>query len=67
MARRDMPSSAGLFESLAPRPLADRLRPASIAEIVGQDHLLAPDGPIGRMVAGGRLSSMVIITCPPKP
>jgi putative ATPase len=49
-----------LFESLAPRPLADRLRPRSIAEIVGQDHLLGSDGPVGRMIASGRLSSMVL-------
>lgn len=64
MARRDLSSSpgspSGLFESLAPRPLADRLRPKTIAEIVGQDHLLGRDGPIGRMVATGRLSSMVL-------
>src|SRR5215468_1045552 len=50
----------GLFESQAPRPLADRLRPKSLQEIVGQDHLLGPDGPIGRMVATGQLSSMVL-------
>jgi putative ATPase len=49
-----------LFESQAPRPLADVLRPQSLAEIVGQDHLLAPDGPIGRMVARGRLASMIL-------
>jgi putative ATPase len=36
------------------------LRPASLAEVVGQDHLLGPDGPIGRMVGAGRLSSMVL-------
>src|SRR5262249_9767583 len=60
MARRAIPASSGLFDSLAPRPLADRLRPKTIAEIVGQDHLLAADGPIGRMVASGRLSSMVL-------
>ena len=64
MARRESQSPAGaasgLFESLAPRPLADRLRPKSIADIVGQDHLLRSDGPIGRMVASGRLSSMVL-------
>src|SRR5262249_17178070 len=61
MARRD-PSGApaGLFESLAPRPLADRLRPRAISEIVGQEPLLGRDGPIGRMIAGGRLSSMVL-------
>jgi len=60
MARREIPASTGLFDSLAPRPLADRLRPKTLAEIVGQDHLLAADGPIGRMVASGRLSSMVL-------
>src|SRR5438034_5592321 len=50
----------GLFESQAPRPLADRLRPQRLEEIVGQQHLLGPDGPIGRMVAAGRLSSMIL-------
>jgi putative ATPase len=41
-------------------PLADRLRPASLAEIVGQDHLTGADGLIGRMVAAGRLSSLML-------
>ncbi|MBX6320276.1 MAG: replication-associated recombination protein A [Rhodospirillaceae bacterium] len=50
----------GLFEGLAPRPLADRLRPRSLDEIVGQDHLLGPGGPIRRMVEAGRLSSMIL-------
>src|SRR3954452_14721528 len=49
-----------IFEPQAPRPLADRLRPQSLAEIVGQDHLLGPDGPIGRMVAQRRLASMIL-------
>src|SRR5215468_3853472 len=49
-----------LFESQAPHPLADRLRPRSLAEVVGQDHLLGPDGPIGRMVASRQLSSMIL-------
>jgi putative ATPase len=49
-----------LFEAQAPRPLADRLRPRSLAEIVGQDHLLGPEGPIGRMLAAGRIASMVL-------
>ena len=48
-----------LFESQAPRPLADRLRPADLDEVVGQDHLLGPDGAIGRMLGGGRLSSVI--------
>ena len=50
----------GLFESQAPRPLADRLRPSRLSEVVGQDHLLAAEGPIGRMVAQDRLASMVL-------
>ena len=49
-----------LFESQAPHPLADLLRPRSLAEVVGQDHLLAADGPIGRMVANHKLSSMIL-------
>jgi len=42
------------------QPLADRLRPKSLAEVIGQDHLLGPDKPIGRMVAQGRLASMIL-------
>ncbi|HEV8029708.1 MAG TPA: AAA family ATPase, partial [Stellaceae bacterium] len=49
-----------LFENQAPRPLADRLRPKSLAEVVGQDHLLGSDGPIGRMMASRQLSSMIL-------
>src|SRR5690242_12612201 len=49
-----------LFESQAPQPLADRLRPRRLAEVVGQDHLLGPDGPIGRMVANRKLASMIL-------
>jgi putative ATPase len=41
-------------------PLADRLRPTSLAEVVGQEHLTGPDGAIGRMVAAGRLASMIL-------
>lgn len=49
-----------MFSAQAPRPLADRLRPAGIGAVVGQDHLLAVEGPIGRMTASGRLASMVL-------
>ena len=49
-----------LFEKEAPHPLADRLRPRHLADIVGQDHLLGPEGPIGRMVAGRQLASMIL-------
>jgi putative ATPase len=41
-------------------PLADRLRPTSLDEIVGQEHLTGPEGAIGRMVAAGRLASMIL-------
>jgi putative ATPase len=41
-------------------PLADRLRPRDLSEVVGQEHLTGSDGAIGRMVAAGRLSSMIL-------
>src|ERR1700736_814029 len=49
-----------LLERQAPPPLADRLRPTNLAEIVGQDRLIGSDGPIGRMVASRQLSSMIL-------
>src|SRR5499427_3787253 len=49
-----------LFESQAPRPLADQLRPRALGEVVGQDHLLGSDGPIARMVAARQLASMIL-------
>jgi len=55
----DLFQSAGL-EDDAPRPLADRLRPQSIEDVVGQDHLLSPDAPLGRMLASSRLASMIL-------
>jgi putative ATPase len=61
---------SGLFPDQAPAataeppredaPLADRLRPSSLAEVIGQEHLTGPEGAIGRMVAAGKLSSMVL-------
>src|SRR5579875_2602202 len=55
----DLFEAAGL-EPDTPRPLADRLRPRTLQEVVGQDHLIGPEGPIGRMVAAHRLSSMIL-------
>jgi putative ATPase len=49
-----------LFEAQAPRPLADRLRPRTLSDVVGQDRLVGADGPIGRMVDAGRLSSIIL-------
>jgi len=47
-------------ETPAGGPLADRLRPTTLNEVVGQDHLTGPEGAIGRMVAAGKLSSMIL-------
>ena len=51
--------TAGLEKS-APTPLAEALRPVTLEEVVGQAHLIGPDGPIGRMIAQSRLSSMIL-------
>ena len=50
----------GLLESQVPQPLADLLRPLRLDQVMGQDHLLAEDAPIGRMVAQRRVASMVL-------
>jgi putative ATPase len=44
----------------APRPLADRLRPRALSEVIGQDKALGPDGPLGAMLAGGELASLIL-------
>ncbi|MFH8706120.1 replication-associated recombination protein A [Streptomyces rubrogriseus] len=49
-----------LFGEEPARPLADRLRPTRLDEVVGQNHLLAPDAPLGRMIAQQRLSSAIL-------
>ena len=58
-ADQEIPSKAPEAPA-ADAPLADRLRPQSLQGIVGQEHLTGPDGAIGRMVAAGRLSSMIL-------
>ena len=55
----DLFEAAGLTPK-APTPLAERLRPQRLDEVVGQDHLLGEGGPIRRMAEAGRLSSMVL-------
>jgi putative ATPase len=55
----DLFEAAGLKPE-APRPLADRLRPTTLDEVVGQDHLLGPDGPVRRMAEAHRLGSMIL-------
>ena len=68
--RAYIPAMADLFAAFDPPapepaagptpPLADRLRPARLEDVVGQQHLTGPEGAIGRMVAAGRLSSLVL-------
>jgi putative ATPase len=63
MAKRSNPApnlfaAAGLNED-APRPLADKLRPRQLAEVVGQDHLLGPDGALTRMLEARSLGSLI--------
>ncbi len=55
----DLFAVAGMDDG-APRPLADRLRPKTLKDVIGQDHLLGAEGPIGRMLAAKRLSSMIL-------
>ena len=58
-ADQEVPDSAPVAAP-ANAPLADRLRPRTLDEVVGQEHLTGPDGAIGRMVAAGRLASMIL-------
>src|SRR6187401_1801334 len=51
-------AAAGL-ERNAPRPQADKLRPQKLSEVVGQDHLLGPDGVLTRMLEARSLGSLV--------
>ena len=55
----DLFAASGLSDD-APRPLADKLRPQKLAAVVGQDHVLGPDGALGRMLATGNLSSIIL-------
>ncbi|QYZ70122.1 replication-associated recombination protein A [Neotabrizicola shimadae] len=53
----DTPSPA---HAEAPRPLADRLRPRVLSEVIGQEAVLSPDGPLGAMLAARSLSSLIL-------
>jgi putative ATPase len=54
------PDPAAPPEPSANRPLADRLRPATLSEVVGQDHLLGPEGALTRMLERGSLASLIL-------
>ena len=49
-----------LFSANIKRPLADRLRPKDLSEVVGQDHLVGPDAPLGRMIKSGKITSFIL-------
>jgi len=55
----DLFEAGGLSDD-APRPLADRLRPKTLAEVVGQDHIIGANGPIGRMIVQARPLSIIL-------
>jgi putative ATPase len=58
MSATNLFEAAGL-DATAPRPLADRLRPRRLEEVVGQEHLLGPDGTLTRMLRTRSLGSLV--------
>src|SRR5256885_6238033 len=58
-ADQDIPTKP-MQAPAADAPLADRLRPQRLDDVVGQEHLTGPEGAIGRMVAAGKLASMIL-------
>lgn len=56
----DLFDSAPVNGANTPRPLADRLRPKTLAEVIGQGHVLGPEGPLGAMLAAKSLSSLIL-------
>lgn len=48
-----------LFETDEAKPLAERLRPQHLEDVVGQDHIVGPQGALGRMLAAGKMSSVI--------
>ncbi|MDO8885230.1 MAG: replication-associated recombination protein A [Pseudotabrizicola sp.] len=53
-------SAAAIPKAEGPRPLADRLRPQSLAQVIGQAHVLGSEGPLGAMLAANSLSSLIL-------
>lgn len=49
-----------LFSANIKRPLADRLRPKDLSEVVGQNHLVGNDAPLGRMIKSGKITSFIL-------
>ena len=49
-----------LFSAKVKRPLADRLRPQLLSEVVGQNHIIGKDAPLGRMIESGKVGSFIL-------
>lgn len=49
-----------LFSHNVKRPLADRLRPTRLEDVVGQNHIVGPDAPLGRMLKSGKITSFIL-------
>lgn len=56
----DIPTSRPTDQPSGDRPLADRLRPKSIDEVIGQQHIIGPDGTLRRMLGSGRMGSLIL-------
>ena len=56
----DPPAGTATSEPSDDAPLAERLRPRGLEDVVGQEHLTGPDGALGRMIAAGKLSSLIL-------
>ncbi|MBW0158945.1 replication-associated recombination protein A [Sedimentimonas flavescens] len=56
----DLFDSQPAKEAPSHRPLADRIRPQHLSEVIGQEHVLGPEGPLGAMLAAGSLSSLIL-------
>ena len=59
MKDKDMEEDT-LFSSNVKRPLADRLRPKKLEEVVGQDHIIGENSPLGRMIKSGKITSFIL-------
>ena len=55
----DLFDTGAAVPDTAPRPLADRLRPRNLGDVIGQEQVLGPEGPLGVMLASGSLSSLI--------
>ena len=54
------PPPPSLFEMSVPKPLAEQLRPARLEDVIGQEHVLSMEKPLGRLLASGRAPSVIL-------